>query len=119
MFIATEREASLARDIAASCGDRVVGHFDDALVHVPKATVESAEALARELNADATVSIGGGSTVGLSKMLSLNLGLPSLAVATTYAGSEMTPIWGTTVGDVKTTGKDPKVKPQAIVYDPS
>lgn len=118
LFIATEREAALAREIAEHCGDRVVGFFDDAQVHVPQATVESAERMAAELKIDATVSVGGGSTVGLSKMLSLNMGIPSLAIATTYAGSEMTPIWGTTRGDVKTTGKDPVVKPAAILYDP-
>lgn len=117
LVIATEREAELAREIAGNDA-RVVGHFDEAKVHVPEETVKDAEALAQALQIDGTISVGGGSTVGLSKMLTLNLGIPSLAVATTYAGSEMTPIWGTTAGDVKTTGKDPKVKPAAILYDP-
>jgi len=116
MVIATEREAELAREVATD--PRVIVHYDDARVHVPQATVEAAMALATANQIDATVSVGGGSTVGLSKMLSLNLGLPSLAIPTTYAGSEMTPIWGTTLGDEKTTGKDPQVKPQAIIYDP-
>ena len=116
MVIATSREAALAREIAID--DRVVVHFDDAQVHVPHAVVEQATKLAKSYQVDATVSVGGGSTVGLSKMLSLNLGLPSLAVPTTYAGSEMTSIWGTTHGDEKTTGKDPRVKPTAIIYDP-
>ena len=44
--------------------------------------------------------------------------MPILAVPTTYAGSEMTPIWGLTAGARKTTGRDPRVQPRTVVYDP-
>ena len=37
---------------------------------------------------------------------------------TTYAGSEMTPIWGQTDHGEKTTGWDPRVLPRLVVYDP-
>src|SRR3546814_10791086 len=76
---------------------------------VPVATVDAAAALASALSADCTVAIGGGSTIGLAKALSLRLDLPSLVVPTTYAGSEVTPIWGLTQDGVKTTGRDRKV----------
>ncbi|MBW8822327.1 MAG: maleylacetate reductase, partial [Streptomyces sp.] len=36
----------------------------------------------------------------------------------TYSGSEMTPVWGLTEGGVKRTGRDPKVQPRSVVYDP-
>ena len=39
-------------------------------------------------------------------------GLPILAIPTTYAGSEMTPIYGLTEGGVKKTGRDPRVLPR-------
>jgi alcohol dehydrogenase class IV len=46
------------------------------------------------------------------------MGLPVIAVATTFAGSEMTPIWGLTEGNVKRTGRDLKVLPRLVIYDP-
>src|SRR3546814_10486555 len=58
------------------------------------------------------------STIGLAKALSLRLDLPSLVVPTTYAGSEVTPIWGLTQDGVKTTGWDRKVLPKVVIYDP-
>lgn len=48
----------------------------------------------------------------------MRLGVPSLAVPTTYAGSEMTTIWGVTEGGLKRTGRDPKVLLRTVIYDP-
>jgi maleylacetate reductase len=45
-------------------------------------------------------------------------GLPILAIPTTYAGSEMTPIYGITEGGLKKTGKDARVLPRTVIYDP-
>ena len=36
----------------------------------------------------------------------MTTGLPIIAVPTTYAGSEATPVWGLTEGARKTTGID-------------
>ncbi len=44
--------------------------------------------------------------------------MPILAIPTTYAGSEMTPIWGITEGGVKKTGRDARVLPKTVIYDP-
>jgi maleylacetate reductase len=41
-----------------------------------------------------------------------------VAVPTTYAGSEVTPVWGQTEAQRKTTGVDRRVLPRTIVYDP-
>ncbi|HEY2112616.1 MAG TPA: maleylacetate reductase, partial [Dongiaceae bacterium] len=54
-----------------------------------------------------------------AKAVALELGLPILAVPTTYSGSEMTPIWGLTEGGLKKTGRDPRVLPRTVIYDPS
>ena len=64
------------------------------------------------------MAIGGGSTTGLGKAIALDSGLPILAIPTTYAGSEMTPIYGITEGGLKKTGKDPRVLPRTVIYDP-
>jgi alcohol dehydrogenase class IV len=74
--------------------------------------------VARQLGADCAVAIGGGSTTGLGKAIALYSGLPILAIPTTYAGSEMTPIYGITEAGLKKTGKDFKVLPKSVLYDP-
>src|SRR5690606_12757870 len=40
------------------------------------------------------------------------------AIPTTYAGSEMTPIYGMTEAGVKKTGRDARVPPKTVIYDP-
>jgi maleylacetate reductase len=74
--------------------------------------------VARASAADGCVAVGGGSTVGLGKAVTMDLGIPIVAVPTTYAGSEMTPVWGITAEGLKRTGRDVRVLPRAVVYDP-
>ena len=50
--------------------------------------------------------------------LTSSLTRPVIAVPTTYAGSEMTPIWGLTEDGLKRTGRDPRVLPKTVLYDP-
>ncbi|MFL6833652.1 MAG: iron-containing alcohol dehydrogenase, partial [Xanthobacteraceae bacterium] len=56
--------------------------------------------------------------IGLAKIIARDLGLPIIAVPTTYSGSEATAIWGLSDGERKFTGKDAGVLPRTIVYDP-
>jgi alcohol dehydrogenase class IV len=87
-------------------------------MHVPVEIAEDARRVARELGADCCVTVGGGSTTGLGKAIALTSTLPILAVPTTYAGSEMTPIYGLTEGGLKKTGRDARVLPKTVIYDP-
>ncbi|HYD77113.1 maleylacetate reductase [Ramlibacter sp.] len=107
-----------AAAIVARLGARVAGLYDRAAMHVPIEVAREARELAARLHADGTLAIGGGSTVGLAKAIALDSGLPILAVPTTYAGSEMTPIHGITEGGLKTTGRDERVLPRCVIYDP-
>lgn len=94
--------------------------FDEARVHVPGDVVAAARSRLASAKSDAIVSLGGGSATGLAKMLRLEGGreLPFVAIATTYAGSEMTRIWGTTTDGNKQTGRDDAVRPDLVVHDP-
>jgi len=119
LLLSTPPQRGQAEDLARQLGGRVAGIHDRAVMHVPVETARAAGAEAARLDADCTVAIGGGSTIGLAKAIALELGLPIVAVPTTFAGSEMTPIWGLTDGGVKKTGRDPRVQPRLVIYDPA
>jgi alcohol dehydrogenase class IV len=93
--------------------------FTDAVMHHPIEVIVAARQRARELEADCYVTIGGGTTTGTGKLIALETGLPVIAIPTTYAGSEMTPIYGMTEGGVKKTGRDRRVLPRTVIYDPA
>jgi maleylacetate reductase len=111
---AVDAVAAAVQDVL---GDRCVGWFDDIRVHVPHDLAAAAADLARATDADAVVCVGGGAAVGTAKMVAVEVDLPIIAVPTTYAGSEMTPIWGTTSGQRKRTGRDRRVLPRTVIYD--
>jgi alcohol dehydrogenase class IV len=118
LVLSTPEQRDSAERVAALLGPRAAGVFDRAVMHVPIETARQAREEARRLGADCAVAIGGGSTTGLGKAIALDSGLPIIAIPTTYAGSEMTPVYGITEGGIKKTGKDAKVVPRAVIYDP-
>jgi len=119
LVLCTPSGRARGENIAGRLGGRVVGIYDKAVMHVPAETAAAAQEEARRLGADCCVAAGGGSTIGLGKAIALDGGLPVIAVPMTYAGSEMTPIWGLTEGGVKRTGRDPRVLPKTVIYDPA
>ncbi|WP_300016492.1 maleylacetate reductase [Pseudonocardia sp.] len=116
LLIASERDAGRVRIITDPLAGRVAATFTAVREHVPVATADAARAAA--VGADAVLCIGGGSTIGAAKAVALTTRLPIVAVPTTYAGSEVTPIWGLSEDGVKTTGVDLAVLPRTVVYDP-
>jgi alcohol dehydrogenase class IV len=119
LVLSTPEQAAQAEDIAQRLGRRAAGIFPRAVMHVPIETARDARAEAKRVGADCAVTIGGGSTTGLGKAIALESELPILAIPTTYAGSEMTPIFGITEGGMKKTGRDPRVLPKTVIYDPT
>lgn len=119
LLLSTPDQKETVLLIAKTLGERCAGVYDKAAMHVPVEIAEDARRVARELGADCCVTVGGGSTTGLGKAIALTSTLPILAVPTTYAGSEMTPIYGLTEGGLKKTGRDARVLPKTVLYDPN
>ena len=119
LVLATPEQREQAEAVARPLHDRIVATFAHARMHVPLDVATEARRLARELDADGVLAIGGGSTIGLGKAISLESALPAVAIPTTYAGSEMTTIYGLTENALKTTGRDDRVLPKVVIYDPA
>ena len=118
LVLATKYQVELADEVAEQLGDLCVGVHAKAEQHVPYRTVEEALDLVNDFDADILVAPGGGSTIGLAKGIVLEKQMPILAIPTTYAGSEMTHIWGISKDGRKTTGRNSIVKPSTVIYDP-
>jgi maleylacetate reductase len=91
--------------------------FDGATMHTPSGVTDRATEALKEAGCDVLVSLGGGSTIGLAKALTLRTGLPHVAIPTTYAGSEVTPILGETANGEKKTQRSPALLPKVVIYD--
>lgn len=108
--------------IDSSLGVKHVALYDKVQQHVQDYQVREALALATEKNIDATIGMGGGSSIGMAKAIGFQSHLPIIAIPATYAGSEMTPMYGITHTDEnpprKITVNDPQIVPRLVIYDP-
>lgn len=118
LVLCSPSQQALGEAVAQLIGDRAAGVHPHARMHVPVESAAAARDRAAELGADGCVAVGGGSAIGLGKAIALETGLKIIAVPTTYAGSEMTSVWGLTEHGRKRTGKDPRVLPVSVLYDP-
>jgi maleylacetate reductase len=116
LLLTTKRAEPLARELTAALP--VTAVFTDVREHVPAEVACDALGVATREHVDCLLSVGGGSSVGTAKSVALSMRVPIVAVPTTYAGSEMTPVWGRTEHGVKHTGRSPDVVPRLVVYDP-
>jgi maleylacetate reductase len=97
--------ARLGRRLVELLGARAAGLHAQAVIHVPKSVADAGLVAAR-------------AAIGLAKIIARDLAVPILAVPTTYSGSEATTIWGTSEGERKLTGRDNRVLPRTVIYDP-
>jgi maleylacetate reductase len=118
LIVRSPGRSQIAHEIAGSLHQRLAGVCALAAPHVPADCVAAALAETDRVKPDAIVAIGGGSAVGLAKAIALNRSLPVIALPTTYAGSEMTSVYGMTEGGQKRTGRDARVAPRLVIYDP-
>ena len=118
LVLATPNQADTGREIVEQLGDKAAGLFNRAMMHVPVETLDLAVAEVKRLDADCSVSVGGGSTTGLGKALAFHMDLPNIVLPTSYAGSEMTNLWAVTRDNRKLTRRDDVVVPTLTIYDP-
>jgi maleylacetate reductase len=119
LILSTPSQRADAQKLAAQIGPLAAGVFCEAAMHTPVAVTRDALAAFDAARADCLVSLGGGSTIGLGKAIAWRNDAPQIVVATTYAGSEVTPILGQTEDGIKTTVRDPKILPEVVIYDPA
>lgn len=117
LLLSTPQQVTQASQLQSLLDGRVAGIFTKATMHTPSHITDEALEYAKTTKADSVISIGGGSTIGLGKAISIRTGLPHICIPTTYAGSEMTPILGETQDGKKTTRSDPKILPGTVIYD--
>lgn len=118
MILSTSFQEKEARTLAGMLGDLAVDVFAGAAMHTPVSVTDEAMNAYEAAGADCVVALGGGSTIGLGKAIAWRTDCPQIVIATTYAGSEVTPILGQTEDGEKTTMRDPKILPEVVIYDP-
>lgn len=117
VVVVTPSQAKRGAALVDAMGSRGAGVIALAAMHTPAEVTAAAQAELAALGGDCLVSVGGGSAIGLGKALALRTDLPQIAVPTTYAGSEMTPLLGQTESGRKLTIRSDQVLPEVVVYD--
>ncbi len=139
----------LVREVTSALGDRCVGRFSEIHAHSPREAVIAGAALAREVDADHLLAVGGGSVTDATKTMLIALwrgvrdvdalskltpdsGAPPLkpldsdrmrmtAVPTTLSAAEFTS--GAGITDVQRKVKvhfaHPRIAPLAVILDPA
>ena len=118
LLVSDESAAAHAKKLTSDLGSLIVQSVDHVVMHVPDEFSAPIVASAQKNEIDLVISIGGGSATGLGKIVALDAHIDLMAVPTTYAGSEMTTIWGRTRDGQKLTGRDMAVLAKTVIYDP-
>ncbi|MEX1365938.1 MAG: iron-containing alcohol dehydrogenase [Nannocystaceae bacterium] len=118
-ILSTEGRRPLAERAVAMLADRSVGALSIAVPHAPREIVEETAVSLDGLGADGVVTIGGGTATALGKATQLSRSRPFIAIPTTYSGVEMTDTYGIRDGDQTHFGREERVRPTVIIYDPS
>jgi alcohol dehydrogenase class IV len=137
------RETDEIAKVRAALGNRCAGVFDKMPAHTPRSAVIAAAAMARAVNADLIVTVGGGSITDGAKAVQLCLandittveGLDAcrgdavfrpptvrqISVPTTLSAGEFSGIAGVTneATRVKELFRHPMVIPAAVILDPA
>src|SRR2546426_5950116 len=119
----------VGQTVRNALGPIMVGMFTGTRPHVPVETAEQVANEAHSLNADVLIGLGGGSPIGTAKAaVASSAGGTTAgdarwlvaAIPTTYSGSEVTPVFGTTdvVHGRKEVVRNLGIRPRLVLYDP-
>src|SRR5256886_16030867 len=119
----------VGQTVRNALGPIMVGMFTGTRPHVPVETAEQVANEAHSLNADVLIGLGGGSPIGTAKAAVARLAGGTTAgdarwlvaaIPTTYSGSEVTPVFGTTdvVHGRKEVVRNLGIRPRLVLYDP-
>lgn len=118
LILATDSSRAVAERVRAQAAPRIAD-----IHHLPR-TGDARERLAAMIThaervaADSVVVIGGGSPLGFAKTIAAKASLRSIAVVTTYSGSEMASNWSIGAGQDRMAGDCDDSLPLTAIYDP-
>lgn len=118
LILSAPPQEAQAQALAGQLGPLSAGVFAQAAMHTPVEITARAVAAFDACGADCLVALGGGSTIGLGKAIAYRNDAAQIAIPTTYAGSEVTPILGQTENGLKTTIRHARILPEVVIYDP-
>ncbi|MFD1561083.1 maleylacetate reductase [Paraburkholderia silviterrae] len=105
--------------VIESMADMTHATFAGAQPHCPVDVARAALEVYERAGCDSVVSIGGGSTIGLGKYLSVEAGAVHVALPTTLSGSELTPLFGVLVDGEKRSRREPRALANTVIVDPA
>lgn len=117
IILTTPEQEADGRKLAEYLDGFECGFFPGAKMHTPVDVTQRAMEEVQQQGADCLIALGGGSTIGLAKAIAVRTDMYQIAIPTTYAGSEATPILGETENGIKTTRSSGKILPETIIYD--
>ena len=118
MVCCTPGRRAVAEELAGRFHGQIGAVCAEARTHVPVEVVAVARKAARQAAADGLVAYGGGSAIGLAKMIAHTTDIPIIAVPTTFSGSESTNLEGMLEDGVKRLHQSERMLPVTIIYDP-
>lgn len=117
--ISSPGRCDLAERAVALLADRGAGVIPIACSHTPREIVDETTTRLDALGADGLITIGGGAATALGKATQLSRSRPFVAIPTTYSGYEMTDTFGIREGGRTVFGREDRVRPTVVIYDPS
>ncbi len=118
MFCCTPGREGRVRQITETLDGRNVQVSPIANSIVSEDLVVEGRRQAREFGTDCLVAVGGGSALGLAKSIALELGIPIVAIPTTYSGSETSELQGMFEDGKRVLKRSSRMQPKTIIYDP-